>query len=590
MLFIRVVSAKYSRPVYSFPGGSHQAVHETDGFGTNYFAYRWTNITGQKKEHRFMQPSPPNTASVLLSQLALWRIRHVYGVAGDAINPLIHAIQYQDEVRYIAVRHESAAAFMASAEWKCASRIGVCIGTSGPGLANMINGIADAAADHVPLLVITGQVKTSESGTETKQYVDQEHLISPLAVYSASLLHPDAALKVLNKAIVEAISKKGPAHVSIPMDVLAQPCYLTARSPAGVLQQALPRHLVHLEAAGEAIRQSQKPIIYVGQGARGASETIVELAGKLQAGIIETLGAKGTIPESCQWHIGGIGEGGTQESSELLKQSDCVLMIGANWYPEGFVPQNTRVIKIDTNPASIEAHEDIAFGLVCDAAEGAQLLAAKISGRDRAPWRDQIKAVREAIRRKLDGERKPAGHTVTPQALMAALEQHVAADGIIALDTGDHTIWFNRIFRAEKQMILFSGKWRSMGFALPAAISAKLQYPGKEVTALTGDGSFLTTAMELATLVKYQVPVKIIVANNGVYAAELSKMTAAGYQPYGVDLTNPDFAALAAAFGIRSYRAETPDELADALRQMYADDHAALLEVRVTSPSPLASM
>ncbi len=328
-------------------------------------------------------------------------------------------------------------------------------------------------------------------------------------------------------------------------------------------------------------------MIYMGQGSRNAAAPIVELAEKLQAGIIETLGAKGTIPANHDLHIGGIGEGGTEESSELLKQSDCLLIIGANWYPDTFVPKEIQVIKIDIAPGSMESQQDITFGLVGDAAEVVNLLIPKITRNDRAEWLNTVRETKEAILRRLDRERKSVGQTISPQTLMAALEQHIAPDAIIALDTGDHTIWFNRIFRAKRQMATFSGKWRTMGFGLPAAISAKLQYPNKEVTALVGDGSFMMTSMELSTLVKYKTPIKIIVANNGALAAEKSKMTAAGLTPYGVDLTNPDFSMLANAFGIKSIRVQQIDSLSDALREMYSDDQAVLLDVHITDPSPI---
>ena len=535
-----------------------------------------------------MPSMPPNVASVLLSQLAMWGVKHIYGLAGDAIIPLLDAIRQQNALRYIAVRHETSAAFMASAEGKCASRLAVCIGTSGPGLANMMNGIADAAADHVPILVITGQVESDKVGTEAKQYIDQEQLISPLAVYTASLLHPDAVLAVLNKAVIEALSKRGAAHISIPKDVLALPCPLAARPPTGLLNQTVPKNSSQLDSCVAALNSAQRPLIYIGHGARHAAGPILKLAEALSAGIIETLGAKGTVPANHHLHIGGIGEGGTKESADLLKQADCLLVVGANWYPDDFVPREIQVIKIDTAPGSIEAQQDITLGLVGDAAEVIDQLLPKLSRPDRTDWLGAIRSTREAIALKLDLERRPSGQAITPQALMAALEKSVAPDAIIALDTGDHTIWFNRMFQAQQQTILFSGKWRTMGFGLPAAISAKLQYPDKQVTALAGDGSFLMTAMELSTLVRYQTPVKIIVANNGTLAAEKSKMTAAGLQPYGVDLTNPDFSMLAKSFGMKSLRVEAADELDNALSELYADDQPMLLEVRITDPSPIA--
>jgi pyruvate dehydrogenase (quinone)/pyruvate oxidase len=534
-----------------------------------------------------MLPNSPNVASVLLSQMALWGIRHIYGVAGDAIIPLLDAIQHQDAIRYVAVRHEASAAFMASAEGKCTSRLGVCMGTSGPGLANMLNGIADAAADRIPMLVITGQVKTDKVGTEAKQYIDQQQLIQPLAVYSASLLHPDAAITVITKAIIEAIDKRGVSHISIPKDVLALPCYLSARAPTGLLQRTYPINLSQIDPCAAALNSARNPMIYIGQGARNAAAPITELANRLKAGIIETLGAKGTIPADHHLHIGGIGEGGTEESSELLKQSDCLLIVGANWYPDTYVPRATQVIKIDITPGSIEAQQDITLGLVGDAAEVVRLIIPKITPNDRTEWFNKVKNTKEAIIRKLDRERKSAGPIITPQTLLAALEQHIAPDAIISLDTGDHTIWFNRVFRAKQQMVTFSGKWRTMGFGLPAALSVKLQYPDKEVTALVGDGSFLMTSMELSTLVKYNTPIKIIVANNGMLAAEKNKMIAAGLKPYGVELTNPDFSLLANAFGIKSIKVQQNDALMDALREMYADHQAALLDVHITDPSPI---
>ena len=167
---------------------------------------------------------------------------------------------------------------MAASEGKCTSRIGVCIGTSGPGLANMLNGIADAAADHVPMLVITGQVESSKIGTEAKQYIDQQQFIQPLTVYSASLMHPDAAVTVLNRAIIEAIHKSGVSHISIPKDVLALPCLLSVRPPTGLLQQTHPKNLSQFDRCIEALNSARQPMIYIGEGARNASAPIVQLA------------------------------------------------------------------------------------------------------------------------------------------------------------------------------------------------------------------------------------------------------------------------------------------------------------------------
>lgn len=524
-------------------------------------------------------------ADVILSQLASWGIKNMYGVAGDAIIPFLDAISRQNKIQYYAVRHETAAAFMASAEGKATRRIGVSIGTSGPGLANMLNGIADAAADHVPLLVITGQVETKKVGTESKQYVDQQQMIAPLAVYSTTLLHPETTVEVFHKAIVEAISKKGVAHVSVPKDIFSLTCLSQIRPPVGVLWNEKHQELFHLDQATMLLSTAQKPMILIGEGARNASALITKMAETLQAGIIESLGAKGVVPFSHPLNIGGIGEGGTEESKQLLLQADCVLVVGANWWPEGFVPKQTKVIHIDLSSTSIELHPNVVYGLVGDASEVLRLLHESVRQQqqvqeiERMAWMGQIENTKQAIVKQVDQERALRSLPIAPQKLMATLDESVASDAIMVVDTGDHTIWFNRVFRAEQQQVLYSGNWRTMGFGLPAAISAKLAHPEKQVVAIIGDGCFTMTMMELSTAVLYRVPIVIIVVHNQSFAMEKNKMIKEGIQPTAVNLVNPNFAALAESFGVKGIRVEQESELLPALLKAYAANDPVVVDV-----------
>jgi pyruvate oxidase len=542
------------------------------------------------------QTTPSNitqtVAEVILAQLASWGIKNMYGVAGDAILTFLEAIDKQNKINYFAVRHESAAAFMASAEGKATRRIGVSIGTSGPGLANMLNGIADAAADHIPMLVITGQVETKKVGTEAKQYVEQQQMIAPLAVYSATLIHPEATVEVFQRAIIEAVSKKGVAHVSVPKDMFSFNCSKTIRPPVGVLWNEKRQDLFHLDQTVMLLTNAQKPMILIGEGARNASEMITKMAETLQAGIIETLGAKGVVPYDHPQNIGGIGEGGTEESKQLLLQADCVLVVGANWWPEGFVPAQTKVIHIDISPTSIEAHPNVVYGLVGDASEVLNILQEsvrqqqQVRGTQRMNWMTQIKMTKQTLSNRLDQERALSSFPISPQKLMAALDGSVEADAIMVVDTGDHTIWFNRLFRAQQQEVLYSGKWRTMGFGLPAAISTKLAYPEKQVIAIIGDGCFAMTMMELATAVSYQVPIIIIVVHNQSLAMEKHKMIKEGIQPTAVNLVNPDFAALAQSFGVKGIKVEEESELVPALQEAYAANGPVLLDVLTADIMP----
>lgn len=531
-------------------------------------------------------------ADVILSQLAAWGIKNMYGVAGDAILSFLEAIDQQNKIKYYAVRHESAAAFMASAEGKATRRLGVSVGTSGPGLANMLNGIADATADRIPMLVITGQVETQKVGTEAKQYVDQQQLIAPLAVYSTTLLHPEATVKVFHKAILEALSKKGVAHVSVPKDLFSSNCANTIRPPVGVLWNEKRQDLFHLDQAAMLLSNAQKPMILIGEGARNASALITKMAETLQAGIIETLGAKGVVPYNHPHNIGGIGEGGTEESKQLFLQADCVLVVGANWWPDGFVPSETKVIHIDLSSTSIESHPNVVYGLIGDASEVMNILQEsvrqqlQIKGTQKVNWMSQIENTKQTISRRLDQERTSSSLPISPQKLIAALDGSVAADAIMVVDTGDHTIWFNRLFRAQQQQVLYSGKWRTMGFGLPAAISTKLAYPDKQVVAIIGDGCFSMTMMELSTAVSYHVPIVIVVVHNQSLAMEKHKMIKEGIQPTAVQLVNPNFATLAQSFGVKGIKVEQESELIPALQEAYAANGPVVIDVLTADIMP----
>lgn len=535
----------------------------------------------------FEDPSLSSTVSdVIVNQLSLSGIKHLYGVAGDAVLPLLTAIEKHPSVRYMAVRHESTAAFMASAEGKLTGHIAVCLGTSGPGLVNMLNGIADAATDRIPMLVITGQVETKKVGTEAKQYIDQQQMIAPLAVYSTTLLHPEATLTIVQKALLEAEAQRGVAHISIPKDVLTSPCPLQAQPPLGIQQTTHPQNLGQLDQAVQLLSTARKPMILIGAGGRQASMSIAELAEALQAGLIETLAAKGTIPYDHPLYIGGIGEGGNETSRDLLQQSDCILVIGANWWPEGYVPRDTNVIQIDVSPSHIEAHPEVVCGLVGDAAQIIPLFVQQVARDKRHDWQRSLREAKAEIHTTLNQERTSDATPISPSRLIAALDETVHPDAIIAIDTGDHTVWFNRVFRAKRQHVLFSGKWRTMGFGLPAALAAKIASPDKQVIAFVGDGCMAMSMMEIATAVQYEIPIVIVVVNNGSLAMEKNSMIAAGMPPFGVTLTNPDFAQMAAAFGAKGIRVETADDLKPALKTAYEANVPVVVDVLSSDEMP----
>ena len=524
-----------------------------------------------------------NVADYVLEQLEAWGILTIYGLPGDAILPLIDAINRHPKIRFISVKHEAVAALMASAEAKLTGGIGVCAATSGPGAANLLNGLADAKSDRAPVLAITGQVDGFNLGTNYKQYIDQQLLLAAVTEYSGLVTTPDSGNDVLVKALRKALSGGTVAHVSFTKDVWQIPTeeavrpfepYLKtmAQSPPEVMVEAIKR-------LGEA----ERPAILAGRGIRGAGVELIKLAEKWQAGICLTMPAKGTIPDAHPLVMGGLGEGGSEASTLMLAEADLILVLGATWWPEQYTPHQTRIIQLDVTPDNIGKQMEVEYGVVGDLSQLIPEITQAIPGVERRSWIDRLNSLKAQWLRRISMEITSDGNRINPGFLINALEKVTNEDGIIALDVGDHTVWFNRIFKGSAQEILTSGSWRTMGFGLPAAISAKLAQPERQVVALVGDGSLAMFLGEFLTAVRYQLPIMVVVVNNGYLGMEKDKMELKQMDSAPTTLTNPDFAKFAEACGGIGYRVEQPADLEAILKEALNCGRPALVDV-ITSP------
>ncbi|MBO8171291.1 MAG: thiamine pyrophosphate-binding protein [Bacillaceae bacterium] len=529
-------------------------------------------------------------AEFIVNQLSEWGVKRVYGVTGDALFPLIEALGKQSDIEFVLTAHESAAGMMASAEAKLTGKPGVCVATSGPGVANLLNGLADAAEDRVPVLAITGQVPSDKIGTGYKQYIDQSAFVHPVASYTAQVSHPEGIFPIMSRAWKTAISQNTVAHISLPKDIGDLPTSHPVKPFPSYLDEEpeIPDRSVR-EALNQ-IEQSSQPVVLVGLGAEQAGSQVVELAEKLNAGIILSLGAKGVIPDTHPQVLGGIGSGGSQESANLLQQADLVIMIGATWYPQKYVPADTPVIQIDLHPSHISQDKELSCAIRGEAGRITALLTSQMTEKNQPSWKQKIEKAHRLHMQKISAEKQQAGSSVSPQFLIGEMEKFIAPDAIVTIDTGEHTVWFNRLFEGQKQKILFSGTWRTMGFALPAAIAAAKIYPGRQIVAFTGDGGLLMNAGELNTAVRENSQIRIVVVNNQSYALEQHKMAKEGRQPFGVALHTPDFSAWARASGMAGLRVDESSGLEAALNQVFRTDGPALLDVLCTTPVPESTM
>ncbi|KUO51652.1 MAG: hypothetical protein APF76_13505 [Desulfitibacter sp. BRH_c19] len=527
-----------------------------------------------------------NVAEAILTQLANWGVRNIYGVAGDHIFQLLHQLSTCPKIKFYSVCHEETAALMASAHAKLTGQIGVCLATGGPGATHLLNGIADAYKDQVPVLAITGDEATKDLGTDQKQVINQSMLFAGVTCFSGQVVNQEAAGEVLVKALSQAIQKSTPTHISIPKDIL-QKTYSGKLFPEApfINTRAQSTDQVIGEAAAK-INQFKKPAILAGKGAVGQSEKVLAFAEKLSAPIILTSVVKGEFQYDHSLVLGGLGDGGSEAATNILNKADVVLEIGANWWPESYLAEGITIIKIDSNPATLAGGQPIAFGLVGDIATILDKLIPQITASSDANWIKEYEKERDSWNKRVEKELSQAGNPCSPASIIEAMNKTIADNAIVTLDVGDHFLWFNRLFKGKGQSILLSGKWRTLGFGLPAALAAKINSPDRPVVAFVGDGGLTMLMADFLSAVKHELPITIIVANNKYYAMEKNKMTAEGLTPFGTKLHNPDFKMYAESCGGIGFIVEESKDLEATLQKAFESNKPCIVDVYTETTPP----
>lgn len=527
-----------------------------------------------------MTSEEKNVAELMLDQLSLYGVKRIYGVVGDASFGLIDALARQDQIQFIACKHESTAAFMASAEAKLTGGLSVCTATMGPGATNLLNGLGDAHADRAPVLALTGQAPTDKIGKTVPQFVNQQDLMKPFAAYSANVASPDAALDLLEKAAGTALNQRAVTHLSVPKDLFMAQSEAKPRPLPEVIEGASVFTNESLQKAANIMKSAKRPMILAGSGAAETAGDLKKLAEHWGAGILASLGGKGLVEESFPHMLQGIGEGGNPHAAGLFKEADVVLLAGTTWWPEGYVPEDARVIQIDRHFDQIEKNIPVEIGVTGKTEEVLPTLAESLSGFSRSEdWMNRCQEVKEKWDRQNEEEGNTDGYPVHPSRIIRALDRTVERDAVLALDTGDNTVWTNRNFRQTDQTTLFSGYWRTMGFGLPAAMAAKLVNPEKQVVAIVGDGGLQMVLADLLTATRYGLDVTVVVLNNESLQMEVDKLKVLGAKGVGTDLTNPDFVKLAEACGWTGFRPESEEELESVMEQALNTGGPALVDI-----------
>lgn len=521
----------------------------------------------------------------ILALLKQHEVDHIFGIPGDAINPLIDAIRRDDDLRFIHVNHEEGGAFAASAAAKLTGRLQVCAGTVGPGAIHLLNGLYDARKDHAPVLALLGQVPTEYLGGDYHQEVDLPALFGDVACYLAEVRTPGQMPQVAIEACNAAVAERGVAVLVIPHNLGGAS---VKEAPLNAFRPADRGRLTAPPAALETLRRqladAKRIALLVGEGARDAQDQLLPLAEHLQAPIIHSLKAKDLVPEDSPFAAGGLGLLGARGGVSAVADCDLLLMLGTDFPYREWLQPPAAIVQVDTRPLALGRRRPGVTGIHAEVADVAAWILAhtpartddglvKSMHRSRAMW-DKLMATQEDVARSSD--------LLHPQAVAAALARLAPDDAIFTCDTGEVTVWGARhLHLSGNQRFTASFNLASMAYALPAAVGAQLAFPERTVVSLSGDGGFNMLMGEFLTAVKYALPLKVVVFNNGKLGLIKMEQSAEGLPECETGLHNPDYVAIAAACGGRGFRIEAPSELDAVLASALAEPGPVIVDARV---------
>lgn len=518
---------------------------------------------------------PNNVAGVILDVLAEAGVKTIYGVLGDAIFPLLDALARQNKIKYYAAAHESGAAFMAYGEAKLTGRIAVCTATSGPGTVNLLNALAEAYYDRVPILVITGQVETKKIGTNAKQFFHQQPLVKSFSSVSETVVNPQSLYPVLLLAMETAVAEKTVVHLSIPEDIFLQPLEFKKimLMPSGTFTMA-NNYMDQIVDAINLVKSFMRPTIVLGVNCSKSADSVLKLARKIGAGIVVAQQVRGTISENLPQVLGGIGEGYVPP---LINETDGIIIVGQCPYELGFLPY-VPIVQIAEFPGEIH-YDRASYWIRGNTAFIVKSMAEQFNSIENPRWLEKVQNEKINRDKLLKTDVNYNNIPIHPARLMAAINRYSSSDAVVCLGIGSFMHWFNRGFQAKQHTVLLSSRWRSMGAALPKAIGTKIAAPSRHVVAIVGDGDLLMSMGEMATIANYNLPITIIVINNQGYILERQKMQKKNLIPFGYEIAVPDFTKIASAWAIKSYRIQSPTELEKGLAYALTSDNPALVEV-----------
>ncbi len=519
-------------------------------------------------------------SEVLVDQIADWGVTYIFGVPGTSTLGVVDAVRKSRKVKYIQVRHEEVAAFMASAYGKLTGHVAACLSVSGPGTTNLATGLYDASLDGSPVLVLSGMVARQFIGPGSIQEIDQHSFFEPICVFNKILMSEEQTTMLATLAIKTALLDRGVSNIGIPNDVQKLPY----DAPILPFEGRMPNLAFCVEdsvveKAAQVVDSAQRPVIVAGYGCRGQGNKLVALATKICAPIVTTFRAKGVVDEDHPLLAGCHGGLGSTAAADLVRSADLLIVIGSSFSDFTLLPQK-RTVQIDINMKNIAKKYPVEVGLLGNSAILIPKLASKVKPKTNNDYLNEISRLKENWNLKLAQEANSSAKPIRAPYIMKVLTDKVASNAVFSLDVGENCWWFGRNFQMKKtQKLVMSGLLASMGSGLPGALAAAIAYPDRQIICVTGDGGFTQVMGDFATALKYKLPIKVFLINNKHLGMILQEQKVEGYQSSQTELYDYNFALFAENAGGIGIKVTEPSALEAAVDKALAADRATIVDI-----------
>ncbi len=525
-------------------------------------------------------------ADQMVETLAAAGVQRIYGIVGDSLNGFTDALRRHGDIQWLHVRHEEVAAFAAGADAHVTGGLAVCAGSCGPGNLHLINGLFDCHRSRVPVVAIAAHIPSPEIGSSYFQETHPEQLFRECSSYCELVSTPEQMPRALEIAVRRAIYERCVSVIVIPGDVALRPVANGARPlPLGLApaQSVVVPPDQALDQLADLLDTAERVTLLCGSGCEGAHDELMQLAEALKAPIVHAMRGKEHVEWDNPYDVGMTGLIGFASGYHAMESCDALLMLGTDFPYRQFFPKDARIAQVDIRAGAIGRRAPVELGLVGQVGPTLRALLPRLTAKeDRRHLDASLRRYAEARRGLDDLARGRAGGPLHPQHIARVVSELATDDAILTCDVGLPTVWAARYFAMNGRRRLLGSFWHgSMANAMAQAIGAQAAFPHRQVISLSGDGGFTMLMGDLLTLSQLNLPVKVIVFNNGALGFIELEQKSSGFINTGTELVNPNFAAVAEAAGIKGVRIEDPADVEEKLAEALAHPGPVLVDAVV---------